>query len=542
MNPNAGHVYEFGPFRVEPAERLLLRNGEPVDLTAKAFDALVVLLRRCGHLVEKSELMRAVWGDSFVEDGNLTVAICRLRKVLRAEDHGHEYIQTVAARGYRFIAEVRVVEKSEPEPAAGTLAVTVPLETSRPHASLPSVPKISRISAAILMAVGAAVLVAYFATGRHGTGQRAEIHSLAVLPLQPLNPGTDERNIGLGLADAITTRLWRTGQIIVRPTVSVLQYGYPKVDPLTVGRKLKVDAILNGNIELSPAQVRVDLQMVRVRDGLLLWAGTFQASPQQTFSLEEEVAEKVVQAGPFHLSGESKMRLARLDTENSKAYGLYMQGRNFFNQRTEESLKRSAGYFRQAIGQDPQYALAYASLADAYVVLGSHGEAPWQVYPRAKEAALKAVDLDGTLASAHASLAMIAFHYEWDWPRAAREFQRAIALNPEDAMVHVWYGMYLAALGRIPDAVNQASRATQLDPVSPTVNTGAARVLYWSREYDRAVEGYRDIIDRNPQFQGAYMRLSMAYLAKSDPTEAVSEINAARQLAGHGGPYLEGLL
>ena len=538
MNPNVGHVYEFGPFRVDPAERLLLRDGEPLDLTAKAFDALVVLIRRCGHLVEKSELMSAVWGDSFVEDGNLTVAICRLRKVLRAEDCGHEYIQTVAARGYRFIGEVRTVERSEPERATATSTVTVPLETGRDHSSLPSIPK---IGVAILIAMSAVLVVIYLAKTRSGGGQRAEIRSLAVLPFKPLNADSGQKGLGLGLTDAVITRLWRTGQIMVRSTDSVLRYEHSTVDPLTVGRELKVDAILNGNIESSPNWVRVNVQMVRVSDGLLLWAGMFQASPQQIFSLEEEVAEKVVQAGAFRLSGKSKMRLAQPDTESSKAYALYMQGRNFFNQRTEASLKRSAGYFQQAIAQDPQYALAYASLADAYVVLGSHGEPPWQVYPRAKEAALKAVDLDDSLASAHASLAMIAFHYEWDWPRAAPEFQRAIALNPEDAIVHAWYGMYLAALGRIPEAVNQANRAKQLDLVSPAVNTAVGRVLYWSREYDRAVECYRDVIDRNPQFQGAYTRLSMAYLAKSDPSEAVNEIEAARQLAGQG-PYLKGLL
>ncbi len=564
MNPNGGQVYEFGPFRVDPVERLLLRGGEPLELTAKAFDTLLVLIRRCGHLVEKSELMSAVWGDSFVEDGNLTVAICRVRKVLRAKDGRHEYIQTVAARGYRFVGEVRVVEGAdepvhpaivaattppptlqsgmplaEPErPGTGAVATAIPPETARRHSLLLST---LRVGAVILTALGAALVVMYFLKPSHAAGKRAEIRSLAVLPFQPLNADADQKSLGLGLSDAITTRLWRTGQIIVRPTVSVLQFEHSTVDPLTVGRKLKVDAILNGNIELSSSQVRVNVQMVRVRDGFLLWAGTFQSSPQQIFSLEEEVAEKVVQEGPFRLSGESNMRLARPDTENAKAYTLYMQGRNFFNRRTEDGLKQSVDYFQQAIGQDPQYALAYASLADAYVVLGSFGEPPWQVYPRAKDAALKAADLNDSLASAHASLAMIAFHYEWDWPRAEQEFQRAIALNPEDPMVHAWYGIYLAAMERIPEALDQANRAKQLDRVSPTVNTAAARVLYWSREYAQAIQCYRKVIDRNPKFQGAYTRLAMAYLATSASGEAISEIEAARKLAGHD-PYLDGLL
>ncbi|MGH9439178.1 MAG: TPR end-of-group domain-containing protein, partial [Terriglobia bacterium] len=472
----------------------------------------------------------------------LTVAICRLRKVLRTEHGDHEYIQTVATRGYRFVGEVRFVEapelaKSE-RPAEAAIASTVQPQTSSQRVSLSAIWKI----AVVLMALTSASLAgAHFVKSRRATGEPATIHSLAVLPFQPLNADAEQKSIGSGLADAITTRLWRTGQIIVRPTVSVLQYERPTVDPLTVGRKLKVDAILDGNIELSSSQVRVNLQMVRVRDGFLLWAGVFQSSPQQIFSLEEEIAEKVVQAGPFRLSGESKMRLARQDTENSKAYALYMEGRNYFNQRTEGTVKRSIGYFQQAIEQDPQYAQAYASLADAYVVLGSYGEPPWQVYPPAKDAALKAVNLDDSLASAHASLAMIAFHYEWNWSRAAQQFQRAIALNPEDPMVHIWYGMYLAAVGRIQEAVDEANRGTQLDSVSSAVNTGAARVLYWSRAYDRAIRCYRKVINGNPKFQAAYTRLAMAYLAKSAPGKAISELKAARQLAGHD-PYLDGLL
>jgi len=320
-----------------------------------------------------------------------------------------------------------------------------------------------------------------------------------------------------------------------------LQYEHSTLDPLAVGRKLKVDAILNGNIEIFPSQVRVNVQMVRVRDGFLLWAGSFQSNPQKIYSLEERIAEKVVQEGPFRLAGESKARLVRPDTENSKAYSLYMQGRNCFNQRTEESVKRSVGYFQRAINQDPQYALAYASLADAYVVLGSFGEPPWQVYPHAKEAALKAVYLDDSLASAHASLAMIAFHYEWDWLRAEQEFQRSIALNPQDPMVHAWYGMYLAAVGNIRGALNQENQAKQLDPASPPVNTAAARVLYWNRQYDTAIDCYRHVLHREPKFQEAYTRFAMAYLAKSSPREAISKLEAAQQLAGYD-PYLEGLL
>jgi DNA-binding winged helix-turn-helix (wHTH) protein/TolB-like protein/Flp pilus assembly protein TadD len=530
-------MYEFGPFRVDPAERMLLRDGNAVPVSAKAFDTLLMLVQRSGHLVEKAELIHTVWPDSFVEEGNLKVVICALRKSLEDDIGGPKYIQTVAKHGYRFVGEVRSVAKYEVALPSPGLASVAPIEVPRRPAKLNVAVKAGVLALAILGTV--ALLVRFEKPLSPAIGQ-AGIHSLAVLPFEPLNLDADKAYLGLGIADAIITRLGSTGQIIVRPTSSVAKYARSSADPSAIGREQEVDAILEGKIETLSDHIRVSVQLIRVRDGFLMWADTFTKSPEQIFALEEEVAERVVNSVAVHLSGEAKMRLARADTQNSKAYSLHLYGRYFLNKRTVGAIRQSINYFHQAIAEDQQYAPPYADLAGAYVLLGSYGESPEQLYPHAEDAAAKAVQLDNSLAAAHASLALASFHYGWNWAEAEKEFQSAVALNPTDAMVRAWYAQYLAAMGRNKEAIDQGERAQQLDPVSPTVNTAVGRILYWNRDYDRAIERFQKVILIEPQFSNAHTRLGVTYLAKGDLAEAVREFETARALSDPD-PYLDGL-
>jgi DNA-binding winged helix-turn-helix (wHTH) protein/TolB-like protein/Flp pilus assembly protein TadD len=533
------HLYEFGPFRVDPTERLLLRDGLPVPVTAKAFDTLLFLIQRRTHLVEKSELMKAVWTDSFVEEGNLAVTISMLRKALGDEGSERTYIQTVAKRGYRFICEVRETVAAEPRlPAAAP-----PEIPALPHSE-------SQRRRLLLLAVGGgAALLALLAAAiilvrsRTSRGTPAGIRSLAVLPFQPLNSGATPDYLGLGIADAVITKLGSTGQIVVRSTTAVAKYQHAAADPLAIGREQGVDAILSGHIEALPNRVRVTVQLVRVADAALLWANTFEENPQHIFDLEDEVAQGAAQAMAVQLSGGAKMRLSRRDTGDSKAYELYLEGRYFWNKRSEEGLRRSISYFQQATDEDPQYALAYAGLADAYGLLGLFGTEPvQQAYLGSKEAALKALRLDDSLAEAHTSLAMLSFYYEWDWQRAEQEFRRAIALNPNYPVAHAWYGLNLAALGRNPEALNEVLRAEELDPLSSIVNTHVGRVNYFSRRYDQAIEAYRKVIDLDPGFERAHMRLGMVYAAQRDFDGAIRQLQAAQRLSVPDSSYLDGVL
>jgi DNA-binding winged helix-turn-helix (wHTH) protein/TolB-like protein len=533
------HLYEFGPFRVDPTERLLLRDGLPVPVTAKAFDTLLFLIQRRTHLVEKSELMKAVWADSFVEEGNLAVTISMLRKALGDEGSERRYIQTVAKRGYRFVSEVHETLAADPPlPAAAVPDIAASLRAEPPR------PK------SLLLILGGGVLVLailaatiFLARSRTSHVTPSEIRSLAVLPFQPLNSSAPPDYLGLGIADAVITKLGGTGRIVVRSTTAVAKYQHAAEDPLAIGREQGVDAILSGHIETLPNRVRVTVQLIHVADGALLWAGTFEESPQQIFDLEDQVAEGAAQAMGVRLSGGAKMRLARRDTGDSKAYELYLEGRYFWNKRSEEGLRRSITYFQRATADDPQYALAYAGLADAYGLLGLFGSEPvQQAYLGSREAALKALRLDDSLAEAHTSLAMLSFYYEWDWAQAEREFRRAIALNPNYPTAHAWYALNLAALGHNPEALNEVLRAEELDPLSSIVNTHVGRVNYFGRRYDRAIEAYRKVIDLDPGFERAHMRLGMVYAAQRDFDSAMRELQAAQRLSVPDSSYLDGVL
>lgn len=547
--------FEFGPFRMLPAERLFLRDGNPVPLTDKTFDTLLVLVRRQGQLVERSELIRSVWADSFVEEGNLTVVICTLRKILGDENGTRKYIQTVARHGYRFIAQVRQVS-SEESIVAEAEPILMP-ETILPIASIATVATNVPVPkdwlwqralrdwrvrfAGLALAVLLLGLAGWTRFSNWRSNDQHQIQTLAVLPFHVLNSNAPSAYLSTGMADAIITRLGSTGEIVVRPTSAVQAYEHINYDPFAAGKEQKVDAILVGNIELQPDAVTLRVQLVRVRDRALLWADTFHEPPDHMFMLEEGVAQRVAQSGFFRLSGAARNHLALINTTNPKAYQLYLQGRYLLNERTKESVQNAAVSFQQAISNDPRYALAFAGLANAYVLMGTYGEPPWQLYPKAEQAVFKALELDSSLAEASASQALISFHYEWNWPKAELEFQHALSLNPNDAMTHAQYAMFLGAMGRTLEAQREADLAAQLDPVSPLIKTVVARVDYFRHDYDRAINDYQKVIEISPQFASAHTRLGMAYLAKRDFKAAINEFQVAQKIDGPD-PYQKALV
>ena len=526
--------YEFGPFRLLPAERMFLRDGAPVSLTDKTFDTLLVLVRRHGQLVDRSELIRTVWADSFVEEGNLTVVICTLRKVLGDENGKRDYIQTVARHGYRFIAEVRdifpeAIANREALPREKAEVVVLPASSPFSELKLMSRSRGFR-NAAAAVAILLLSLAAWTGYNRWRAGDQSQIRALAVLPFHVLNANSSSAYLSTGMADAIITRLGSTGEIVVRPTSAIQAYEHENYDPFAAGKEQKVDAILVGNIEVLNDAVTLRAQLVRVSDHALLWADTFHEPPQHMFMLEEEVAQRVAQLGLFHLSGTARNNLALNNTTNPKAYQLYLQGRYLLNERTKDSVENAVVSFEQAIANDPRDALAYAGIADAYVLLGTYGQPPWQLYPKAEQAVFRALELNPALADASVSQAMISFHYEWNWPKAESEFKRAISLNANDSMAHAQYAMFLAAMGRDREAQHEAELSSQLDPVSPLVGTVVARVDYFCHNYDQAVNDYKKVISLDPQFASAHTRLGMTYLAMRNYQGALSEFDIAQKM------------
>lgn len=534
--PN-GRIYKFGPFSIDQTERRLLREGIPVSVTAKAFDTLLLLVQRSKHLVEKSEIMQAIWPDSFVEEGNLSVTIHMLRKVLGDDSSEFKYIETVAKRGYRFVGEVQEVVASE---------FQLPCTDVNESILLPAVGSRRTFSTSIILRVAFLILVAItvvFAAMRalKPSEAGARVRSLAVLPFRVWNSDSAESYLRLGLADAIITKLANSGQIIIRPTSAVLKYADSQADPLAIGREQGVDAILVGYLEVLPDHVRATVQLIRVSDGGLLWADTFEKDPQQILALDDAVAERVARSLSVRLPSGTKSFQAHRETD-SKAYQLYLEGRYFWSKRTEQGLRRSIEYFQQATIEDAQYAPAYAGLADSYVLLDSYGVEPAsQAYPMAKATALKALQLDDSLAEAHASLGMVYFYYEWNWSEASKEFKRAIALNPNYALARSWYALSLGSIGKYDEALYQARLAQSVDPLSLEIYTVVGRIFYLNHQYDQSITAYRKVIDLDPHYARAHVRLGMTFAAQGAFGDAIHEFEESQRLSGSD-PYVEGLM
>lgn len=518
-------VYAFGPFLLDTRERRLLRDGEVVPLTLKAFDLLQVLVENQGHLLEKVELLRRVWPDAIVEENNLTVTISALRKALDEGPTDRQYIETVPRRGYRFVADFRAASESPP-----------PTEIARR-------PPVRR---ARVFALGAIVVAAVIAAALGWTWRRSTAatvvpaRSMAVLPFRSLT--NDSEYLGLGMADALITRLGRT-KLLVRSTGSVQRYAAPGLDPVAVGRELQVQSVLEGSIQTSGDRLRTTVRLLRVSDGSTLWSGTFDERLTDIFSVQDQVSQRVADALALELTEAQRSLLTRHDTSDSEAYQLYLRGRFFWNKRTREGFERGASYFRQAVAKDPAYALAYSGLADSHIgATFYHYASPQSAMPLARTAALKALEIDGSLAEAHASLAHVKTNYEWDWTEAERLSRRAIALEPEYATAHQWFGMhYLAPMGRLEEAIAETRRAQQLEPLSAVFHAFVGGALYFARRYDEAIEECRRTIDIHPEFGVAHWYLGRAYLQQGKHPEALAELQKAVTLSGES-PLMKGTL
>lgn len=518
-------IYAFGPFLLDTGERRLLRDGEAVPLTLKAFDLLQTLVENQGHLLQKEDLLRRVWPDAAVEENNLTVTISALRKALGEGPTDRQYIETVPRRGYRFVADFRGA--AEPTPAAP------PAAERRP--------RVLTLGAVILAALAALGVLAWVWRRATPASSARPVRSMAVLPFHSLT--NDGQYLGLGMADALITRLGGTKLLVVRSTGAVQKYTLPGLDPVAAGRELEVDAVLEGSIQTNGDRLRTTVRLLRVGDGSTLWAGTFDEPLTDVFSVQDSISQRLADALALELTEEQRRRLTRRDTSDSEAYQLYLKGRFFWNRRSKEGFERGAACFRQAVEKDPAYALAYSGLADSYIGMTYYEyAAPRAAMPQARSAALKALEIDGSLAEAHVSLAHVKTNYEWDWPEAERLFAKGMALDPQYATAHQWYGIhYLTSMGRMQEAIAEARRARQLDPLSAVFNAFVGATLYFARRYDEAVEECRKTIDLHPDFGVAHWYLGRAYLQKGRQQEALAELQKAVTLSG-GSPLMKGSL
>jgi TolB-like protein/Flp pilus assembly protein TadD len=516
-------VYEFGPFRLDAAERTLMRDGTPVRqaggggamLTPKVVETLVALVERSGQIVGKDELMRAVWPDAVVEEGNLAANISLLRKALGAAEDGRPYIETFPKRGYRFSAAVELVEADATKFVVRRRTRARIITTEEESADDP------------LMGVAERAALAA------GTSER---RTLAVLPFRVLSVAAGEEFLGLGLADALITQLGNTGRIVVRPTSAVRRYAEEaERDSVSVGRELGVDAVLEGSVQHAGARLRVTVQMLGVLDGVPLWADKFNAPFTDIFDVQDSIAEQVARALTLRLTGENRERLRKRYTESADAYRDYLRGRYFVNKRTVEGFRKAVAHFERAIEVDPAFALAFAGLSDAQALLAVWGEeSPRTCFPRARAAAERALEIDDELPEAHTALGYVLYFYEWDFRGAEREFLRAIKLNPSYAAAHNRYAQMLVSLERFAEAEAEMKAALELDPLSPMVNTAFGGPALYSRQYDAAIEHYRKVLELEPDFVPALFALSVALTQTGRHDESIA---TARHAAGVSGRH-----
>ncbi|MFZ0706475.1 MAG: winged helix-turn-helix domain-containing protein [Candidatus Korobacteraceae bacterium] len=564
--------FRFESFRLYPTEHQLFRDDVAIPLAPKAFDILVYLVSHSGSLVRREELMQAVWPDSFVEETNLNVNISLLRKTLGSLANGEPLIETVPRKGYRFNSPVSEDEDSGSfiraatpghasevhlSPAVGAAALAAaataaapepqPAATAAPSPTVAAVakPSFSRIAVLCVILLGLGV-AGFFIASRlksHSSTVSASTRSIAVLPFHGLNPNPGDEYLGLGMTDALITRLSDLHKIIVRPIGTVKKYATSD-DPLAAGRQLSVDSVLDGTIQHSGDRTRVTVRLLRVSDGEELWGSEFDEKLTDMFAIEDSISQKVAGALALNLSGDEQRRLARPFTASNDAYQLYMKGRFFWNKRSVEGVKKSLEYFQQAITADPGYAVAYTGLADAYIMAGSYGYSimpPKEAMPKAEAAVQKALSIDNSLAEAHSSLAYIKFTYDWDWAGAEQEFRQAIALNPLYDTAHHWYSHELMAMGRPEEAMAEARRALEISPSDTVMNEHMGWTWLMMRNYDQAIQAAHKALEMDPDFVLAHRVIALAYMYQGNNQKAVEEFQRVVELT-HGDPIARAYL
>jgi TolB-like protein/DNA-binding winged helix-turn-helix (wHTH) protein/Tfp pilus assembly protein PilF len=523
VNRDTPQIYEFGPFRLEPAERKLLRGREIVELTPKAFDTLLLLVRNSGRLLDKDELISRVWPETFVEEGSLSNNIFVLRKAL-GEDPA--YIETVPRRGYRFVGAVRQLPHAAPAhlekpPETGAHGIpSLSAEARRPWPSRAGLV----IAAVSLLALLASAGWFYRHAGRGGE----TIDSLAVLPFVNANADPNTEYLSDGITESLINSLSQLPNLKVMSRDSAFRYKGRDTGAQTVGRELGVRAIFKGRVTQRGDTLNISAELINARDGSHIWGQQYDRKLADMVALREEIAREMAGAVRMRLTGAEEKRVTRSYTTNPEAYQNYLKGRYWWNKSAKEGFDKGIEYFQQAIAKDPTYALAYSGLSDCYSSLAEFGVVPAKEgYLRAKDAALKAVELDDTLAEAHGSLALVKSSYDWDWSGADKEIRRAIELNPSYIDAHRLHAEVLWQTGRLNEAIAETKVTLDLDPLSIDNNDTLGVEFFLARQYDQAIEQEGKVLELDPTFIDAYYFRGVSYLKKSMYNEGMTEFQKA---------------
>jgi|SRR5580704_8042558 TolB-like protein/DNA-binding winged helix-turn-helix (wHTH) protein/tetratricopeptide (TPR) repeat protein len=554
-------IVRFGAFEVDLKANEVRKHGMRLRLPEQPFQVLAILLEKPGDVIAREEFRNRLWqSDTFVDfDHGLNNAVMRLREVLGDSSEKPHFVETIPRRGYRFIAHV---DESIYAPRHGDKEPTVdPLPAAAHPSPVPSIEKTdtqlpktgdrlgrarTRKKVWIIVALAAAIAltaIALYFRGivRHsvsaGLGQNK---SLVVLPLENLSGDKDQEYFADGMTDDLIANLAKIRSLRVISRSTAMAYKGTRKPLSQIAAELNVDAVVEGTVLRVGNRVRITAELVQVSTDRHLWADTYESQIGDVLALQNRVSSAIVNEIRINLTPEEEKRLARNPAVAPDAYENYLKGRYYWNKRTDQNLTKAISYFEEATHQDPNYALAYAGLSDSYAIISAEifGTMPAAVAaPKAKAAALRALDLETALPEAETSLATVKFNYDWDWNSAAAGFAESIRDNPSYATAYQRYSLYLMAMGRARESFDQINKARELDPLSISINFSLGWRLYMARQYDRAIQQLRNTLEMDPAYELPHLVLGLSYAQKGDFATAIPELQKAAELS-HGTPLM----
>ncbi|HXZ33113.1 MAG TPA: winged helix-turn-helix domain-containing protein [Terriglobales bacterium] len=546
----APQIFRFGPFELKPAARELLKNGIRIKLRGQPYLILELLLNRAGEVVTRNEIREKLWSaDTFVDfEHGLNTSVKKLRQVLCDSVEKPRYIETIPRLGYRFIAAVENTSKEEakaPSQSAGPGTYSATLQSSAlenqlresPHSSrkfwlvsLAAVLGLAIVSILIFASLDARFRWPFESSNTRAVGAHSgkQFSSIAVLPLENLSSDAAQEYFADGMTAELISDLAQIGSLRIISRTSAMHFKGSHEPLRQIAQDLNVDAVVEGSVLRAGDRVRITAELTDARSDRNLWSNSYERDQHDVLALQREVALAIAQQVKATLTSQERAALTTARPVDVKAYEAYLQGRFYLDQRTPDALTSGISYFQQAIAKDSEYALAYAGLADGYWLMASNGVRPAaEMMPKAKAAALHALELDETLAEAHTSLAVIQWGFEWDLTSAEKSYKRALELAPGYATAHHWYALYLSSLGRSQEAFAQMAQAQSMDPLSPIIGANSAWCYYLGHQYGQAIEQARKTLQQYPNFSPAHEVLGQAYAENAMPEEAISELQKA---------------
>jgi len=538
----AGRRLAFGVFELDLVAGELRKRGLRVRLQQQPVQVLAMLLERAGQVVSREELQKALWpADTFVDfDHGLNKAINKIREALGDSAESPRFVETVARRGYRFIADIKVADAAPPPSPDAALAPDSASDARHRDAELaapatrrwPARSRAWAIAAlALIVLVGSVAAWKRYTTSRESSG----IRSLAVLPLESLSNDASQDYFADGMTDELISDLGQISALRVISRTSVMAYKHSRKPLPDIARELNVDAVVEGTVLRSGEQVRITAQLIDGASDRHIWSHSYQRELRDTLALQSTVARAIADQIRINVNPQEQAALSHVAAVNPVAYESYLKGRFFWNKRTADGLKVALAYFDQAIDEDANYAQAYSGLADTYALLGDWQYAvmtPKEALPKAKAAATRALELDASLGEAHNSLAFCLDGFDWDFEAGGKEFRRAIELNPGYATAHHWYAWHLALLHRYDEAIVEMRKAESVDPLSLVINADLAELLALAHSYDESILQSKKTIEMEPNFGLAHNHLGQAYLQKQMTDQAIAELQKSVTLSG----------